>query len=185
MIDGLTPGHGPDGEEPENPGSRPGEQDGGFGRRDDVGGEPLDSDAGEMPPGESQEQGLFWCVPAGNADLAGFTGDGEAPAIAPGPVLAGLTAAIAGGDGAGLAGASDDFVFAVISAGRRISSWGTWLELSAMRELAVRHPATPNRTARRNRPGPGPVGSASAPAGSASAGPARLRVSRLRVLCGR
>jgi hypothetical protein len=105
---------------------------------------------------------LFLSVPAGNADLAGFAGDGEAPAIAPGPLLAGLTAAVAGGDGAGLAGACDDFVFAVIAAGRRMASWGTWLELSAMRELALRHPATPDRRDK------------------AGTGPARYRVRRVR-----
>jgi hypothetical protein len=115
---------------------------------------------------------LFLSVPAGNADLAGFTGDGEAPAIAPGPLLAGLTAAVAGGDGAGLAGACDDFVFAVIAAGRRMASWGTWLELSAMRELALRHPATPDR---RDKAGTGPASTGPAgtgPAGTGSAGSA-------------
>jgi hypothetical protein len=112
---------------------------------------------------------LFLSVPAGNADLAGFAGDGEAPAIAPGPLLAGLTAAVAGGDGAGLAGACDDFVFAVIAAGRRMASWGTWLELSAMRELALRHPAAPDR---RDKAGTGPAGTGSAGSAPAAAAPA-------------
>jgi Domain of unknown function (DUF222) len=64
----------------------------------------------------------------------------------------GVAAAVADSDGTGLARASEECLYAVMSAGRRMSSWGTWLELAAMRELAVRHPAVPDRPARTNRP---------------------------------
>ena len=156
MTEGPFPGRGPDGEEPEGSlpqpdggngprdGSRgPGEQDGGAGSgdghdrsgvRDDGSGDPpedVDDFGEELPLSGDPEQGLFLCVPAGNADLSGFAEDGGAPAMPPGPVLAGITSAVAGGDGAGLAGVSEEFLFSVMSAGRRMSSWGTWLELSA------------------------------------------------------
>ena len=99
---------------------------------------------GEVPPG-GPEQGLFICLPAENMELSRFAGEDGCPAMPPGPLLAGVAAAVAGGDGSGLAGVSEDFLFAVISGGRRMASWGTWLEFSAMRELALRHPAVPRR----------------------------------------
>src|SRR6202790_4881117 len=180
MTEGPFRGRGDDGEEPEGscplPAGGNGSHDVGQGSGNDrdaggPGGPPEDGCGEEMPPDEGAEQGLFWCVPAGNADLSGFTGDGEAAAIAPGPLLAGLTAAVAGSDGAGLAGTSEDFLFGVMSAGRRMSSWGTWLELAAMNELALRPPATPDRPARRNQPGPGPADASPASARHATAGP--------------
>jgi hypothetical protein len=166
MSEGPFRGRGAPGGEPEGPWLPPGNGNGpdGAGRGD----LPEDYWGEQLPPDGGPEQGLSWCVPAEAPDLAGFTGDGGAPAITPGPLLAGLTAAVAGGDGAGLAGASDDFVFAVIAAGRRMASWGTWLELSAMRELALRHPATP---ARRGKPGTRPASTGPASTGPASTGP--------------
>src|ERR1700676_2809886 len=128
------PGSGPDGRGPAGPPAPP---DGG-------------GDADEMPP-EGAGQGLFICVPAGSADLSGFAA-GEAGAVEVGPVLAGVAAAVADSDGTGLARTSEECLYAVMSAGRRMSSWGTWLELAAMRELAVRPPAVPDRPARTNRP---------------------------------
>ncbi|MGD0069262.1 MAG: hypothetical protein ABSB76_38310, partial [Streptosporangiaceae bacterium] len=117
MTNGPFPGHGRDGEEPEGSGPLPA---GGNGPRDisqgpreekvpgrdgSRGGHsnpPEDGFGEEWPLEEGSEQGLFWCVPAGAPDLAGFAGDAGEPVIAPGPLLAGLTAAVAGGDGAGL-----------------------------------------------------------------------------------
>ncbi|MGD0603113.1 MAG: DUF222 domain-containing protein [Streptosporangiaceae bacterium] len=176
MTDGSFHGCGQDGEEPEGsspfPAGGNGPHDAGPGSGDDRDGPGEDGFGEWLPPeGGAGEQGLFWCVPAGAPDLAGFAGEAGVPAIAPGPLLAGLASVVAGGDGDGLAGASEDFLFAVMSAGRRMVSWGTWLELSAMRELALRHPATPGRPARRSRPGTGTTGSADAePAGLGSAG---------------
>ncbi len=92
--------------------------------------------------------------------------------MAPGPLLAGVAYAVAGSDGAGLAGVSEDFLFAVISGGRRMASWATWLEFSAMRELALRHPAVPARPARKTPPAtPGPAAGRERP-GPAEPGPA-------------
>jgi hypothetical protein len=88
---------------------------------------------------------LFVCLPAENMELARFGGDDQGPPMAPGPLLAMVAAAVAGGDGAGLARVPEDMLFAMISGGRRMSSWATWLEFSAMRELALRHPPVPRR----------------------------------------
>lgn len=106
MSGGPVRGCGANGEEPEGscplPAGGNGPHDAGQGRGgDDRDGDPPEDDFGEeMPPDEGPGQGLFLSVPAGNADLAGFAGDGGVPAIAPGPLLAGLTAAVAGHDGA-------------------------------------------------------------------------------------
>jgi hypothetical protein len=64
-----------------------------------------DDGCDEPPPDEPQEpqQGLFVCLPAENLELARFGGDDERPPMAPGPLLAMVAAAVAGGDGAGLA----------------------------------------------------------------------------------
>ncbi len=96
------------------------------------------------------------CLPAENMELARFGGDDQGPPMAPGPLLAMVAAAVAGGDGAGLAQVPEDMLFAMISGGRRMSSWATWLEFSAMRELALRHPPVPRRprTARPAAPPP-------------------------------
>ncbi len=102
-----------------------------------------------LPDGGNEGQGLFLCLPAGPADLSGFTAGTGTP-IAPGPLLAGLAETVAG-DGAELAKVSEDCLFAIITGGRRMTSWGTWLELAAMRELALRHPAQ-DRPARKNPP---------------------------------
>jgi hypothetical protein len=88
---------------------------------------------------------LFVCLPAENMELARFGGDDQTPPMAPGPLLAMVAAAVAGGDGSGLAEVPEEMLFAMISGGRRMSSWGTWLEFSAMHELALRHPAVPRR----------------------------------------
>jgi len=107
----------------------------------------LDDGWDEPPPEEAEEpeQGLFVCLPAENMELSRFGGDDEHPPMAPGPLLAMVAEAVAGGDGAGLGGVSEEMLFAMICGGRRMSSWGTWLEFSAMRELALRHPAVPRR----------------------------------------
>jgi len=102
-------------------------------------------DDGDEAPPERPQQGLFVCLPAENMELSRFGGGGQRPPMAPGPLLAMVAAAVAGGDGAGLAQVPEDMLFAMISGGRRMSSWATWLEFSAMRELALRHPPVPPR----------------------------------------
>jgi hypothetical protein len=96
-------------------------------------------------PAEPEQQGLFVCLPAENMELSRFGGDDQGPPMAPGPLLAMMAAAVSGGDGAGLAQVPEEVLFSVISGGRRMASWATWLEFSAMRELALRHPVVPPR----------------------------------------
>src|ERR1700677_2108521 len=148
-------GSGPGGEEPEGPAPLPSAENGsqdnpepasgpvGSGYDDGASdGPPPDDDWDDAPP-EEPVQGLYICLPAKQGDLSGFTdGTAEQP-IAPGPLLAEVVTAVTGGDRAGLAQISEDCLFSVLSAGRRMSSWGTWLELAVMHELAVRHPAVP------------------------------------------
>ena len=63
MPEESFPGRGPDAEEPD--GSAP------------------------LPGGGNEDEGLFLCLPAGRADLSGFTACTGTP-IAPGPLLAGV-----------------------------------------------------------------------------------------------
>src|ERR1700734_3546410 len=153
-------GNGPGGEEPEGPAPLPGAENGSQDTPEPApgpagsgpgSGGPPPGDGWEAPP-EEPAQGLYICLPAEQGDLAGFAdGTAERP-IAPGPLLAEVVTAVTGGDRAGLAQVSEDCLFSVLSAGRRMASWGTWLELAAMHELAVRHPAAPGRAAGKNRP---------------------------------
>ncbi len=128
----------------------------------------------EPPPDEPEgsQQGLFVCLPAENMELSRFGGDDQRPPMAPGPLLAMVAAAVAGGDGAGLAQVPEDMLFAMISGGRRMSSWATWLEFSAMRELALRHPPVPRRPRTARPTAPATPGAPQAPAaeGGSAAG---------------
>src|ERR1700722_6649727 len=178
-------GSGPAGEEPEGPAPLPSAENGshdppepasgpagsgtGGGASD---GPPPDDGWDEGPP-EVPAQGLYICLRAEQGGLAGFSdGTAEEP-IAPGPLLAEVGTAVTGGDRAGLAQVSEDCLFSVLSAGRRMSSWGTWLELAAMHELAVRHPPGPRGAAGKNRPAPEqPAAQKPAPAGAAAQDPA-------------
>jgi hypothetical protein len=159
MPEGPFPDRGPDGQEPDGSQPQPADGNGPENRGPAPSGH---HDSNVTPPAafpdeydappEEPAQGLYICLPAEQGDLAGFTdGTAEQP-IAPGPLLAEVVTAVTGGDRAGLAEISEDCLFSVLSAGRRMSSWGTWLELAAMHELAVRHPATQNRRAGKNRP---------------------------------
>src|ERR1035438_10143008 len=119
MTEGAFPHRGQDGEEPEGSGPLPADGNG--------------PESGAPGPGaevspEGAGQGLFVCLPAEQMELRGFAGDGQAPPMTPGPLLAGLAHAVVEGDGTGLAMAPDDYLFAIMSGGRRMASWGTWLE---------------------------------------------------------
>jgi Domain of unknown function (DUF222) len=160
VPEGPFPHGGQDGEEPESsrpsPADRNGPEPDGLGPADDRdSGEGLfaaDTDESGAPVApEGPPQGLFMCMPAGPADLSGFADGTATVPIAPGPLLAAVASAVAGSDGVGLAQVSEDCLFSVLAAGRRMSSWGTWLELAAMHELALRHPATQDRTSRQKR----------------------------------
>src|SRR6516165_12098626 len=90
-------------------------------------------------PAEGLEQGLYVCLPAEQLTLAGFAQGGEADTMAPGPLLATVVHTVAGQDGKGLAGCSDDQLMGIISAARRIESRNAWTVMAAMREFASRH----------------------------------------------
>ena len=133
--------------------------------------EPPPDDWDEAPL-EGPQQGLSVCLPAENMELARFGGDGQSPPMAPGPLLAMVAAAVAGGDGAGLARVPEEMLFAMISGGRRMSSWATWLEFSAMRELALRHPVVPRRPRTAGPAAPEPAAAPKPPAAGTADTPA-------------
>jgi hypothetical protein len=103
--------------------------------------------AGRQDQGGYVESGTGWPEEAGS-----WTGT-AGPQV-PGPGLARELRSAAGGTGAGLRVLTDDQLLDVIGGGRRMSSWGTWVELAAMAEYANRHP----RQARE----PGPFGGGAA-----------------------
>ena len=119
------PDPGPDGEAPASSPLRPAAEDGPG----------LDDWDGPA------EQGLYVCLPAGQVTLAGFAQNGEADTMAPGPLLATIVATVAGEDGAGLGGCSDDQLVGIISAARRMAARAEWTSMAAMREFAARRPA--------------------------------------------
>ena len=87
------------------------------------------------------EQGLFVCLPAEELTLEGFTEDGRADTMEPGPLLATVVGAVTGDDARGLKGASDDQLTGIISAAQRLESRATWTRLAALAEFAARRPA--------------------------------------------
>jgi Domain of unknown function (DUF222) len=106
------------------------------------------ADGGEGPDdggadGEGPaEQGLYVCVPAEHVTLAGFAQGGEADTMTPGPLLATVVHTVAGEDGKGLSGCSDDQLMGIISAGLRLESRNAWTVMAAMAEYAARYPGT-------------------------------------------
>jgi Domain of unknown function (DUF222) len=122
MPQDLYPDPGPDGEEPARP--------------------PLPTAAeGDWPEddGLGLQQGLYLCLPAEQVTLAGFAQNGEADTMTPGSLLATIVDTVAGPDGAGLAGCSDDQLMGIISAARRNEARNAWIQLAAMGEYAARH----------------------------------------------
>jgi len=191
MPEEPFPPSGPGAQEPQGPAPLPPGGNGprdhgpgaapGTGRGGPAGPPPAGPGGGwdEQPPAdelEGPEQGLFVCLPAENMELSRFGGDDHTPAMAPGPLLAMVAAAVAGGDGAGLAQVPEDMLFAMISGGRRMSSWGTWLEFSAMRELALRHPVVPRRPRTPRPAAPAAPATGNGPAaGPSAAGDGRVQ----------
>jgi hypothetical protein len=103
-------------------------------------------DAGryEVPP-EGPVQGLFFCLPAEDTDVAGFARNGQMETTLPGPLLAAAVHAVTGDDGQGLAVLSDDQLIGVISAARKMESRIAWTQMAAVREFASRRPASRDR----------------------------------------
>jgi len=84
-----------------------------------------------------QQQGLFVTLPAEEVTLEGFCEGGRADTMAPGALLAGILAAVAG-DEHDLSQLGDDQLIGVLSGVRRMESLYAWTKLAAMRELASR-----------------------------------------------
>ena len=116
------PEHGPGGDEPE-------------------GSVPLPAEDEDWDEEEGVQQGLYVTLPAEELTLEGFAGDGRADTMAPGPLLAAILSAVAGEDGKGLAGLSDEQLFGFLSGARRMESLAAWTQMAALTEFAGRHPA--------------------------------------------
>src|ERR1700749_4175147 len=96
-------------------------------------------------PGDAEEgiqQGLFVTWPAEELTLEGFAENGRADTMAPGPLLAMVLGAVAGENGEGLAGLSDDQLIGFLSGARRMESQLAWARMAALAEFAAR----PRRT---------------------------------------
>ena len=110
-----------------------------------------DEPAGSGLPGERDEdgrdeegipQGLYVTLPAEELTLDGFAADGRADTMAPGPLLAMVLGAVAGENGEGLAGLSDDQLIGFLSGTGRMESRMAWARMAALAEFASR----PRRT---------------------------------------
>jgi hypothetical protein len=128
MPQDLFPEPGPDGEEPGSSPPPPATE--GTGPEDD-----WEAPAGDGP---GLGQGLYVCLPAGQLTLAGFAQGGQADTMAPGPLLATVVHTVAGEEGKGLAGCSDDQLMGIISAARRMEARNAWTLMAAMAEFAAR-----------------------------------------------
>jgi hypothetical protein len=98
--------------------------------------------AGEDGWDEGAQQGLYVTLPAEELTLEGFAENGRADTMRPGPLLAAILSALAGEDGKGLAGLSDDQLIGFLSGARRMESLAAWTQMAALREFAGRHPTT-------------------------------------------
>jgi hypothetical protein len=87
---------------------------------------------------ESIPQGLYVTLPAEELSLEGFAQDGRADTMKPGPLLSVVLDAVAGENGAGLAGLSDDQLIGFLSGSRRMASRLEWARMAALAEFAGR-----------------------------------------------
>src|SRR3984957_7896771 len=95
----------------------------------------------DVPPDQDApgpEQGLFITLPAGQLTLAGFSQGGASDTMAPGALLATVVDAVAGPEGSGLAGCSDDQLLGIISAVWRQQSRDAWTLMAAVGEYVRR-----------------------------------------------
>jgi len=83
-------------------------------------------------------QGLYVTLPAEELTLEGFAADGRADTMAPGPLLAMVLGAVAGENGEGLAGLSDDQLIGFLSGTGRMASRLAWARMAALAEFASR-----------------------------------------------
>jgi hypothetical protein len=104
-----------------------------------------DEPAGSGLPGDGDAgipQGLYVTLPAEELSLEGFAGEGRVDTMAPGPLLAMVLGAVAGENGEGLAGLSDDQLIGFLAGTRRMESRLAWAKMAALAEFASR----PRRT---------------------------------------
>jgi hypothetical protein len=87
---------------------------------------------------EGIQQGIYVTLPAEELTLAGFNEEGRADTMEPGPLLAMVLGAVAGEDGEGLAGLSDDQLIGFLSGTRRMESRMAWAKMAALAEFASR-----------------------------------------------
>src|SRR5947207_6925664 len=99
---------------------------------------PGDPDGSSWDAGEGMQQGLYVTAPAGDLTLEGFAEDGRADIMEPGPLLAMILDTVAGPDGEGLAGLSDDQLVGFLSGTRRMASRLAWAQMAALAEFASR-----------------------------------------------
>jgi hypothetical protein len=99
---------------------------------------PGDQDGDGWAGDGGAQQGLYITVPAGELTLDGFAAGGRADTMAPGSLLAMVLGVIAGEDGEGLAGLSDDQLIGFLSGTRRMESRMAWAKMAALAELAAR-----------------------------------------------
>src|SRR5579872_4649737 len=102
---------------------------------------PDDAEPGGFPPdldAPGPEQGLFITLPAGQLTLSGFSQGGATDTMAPGALLATVVDTVAGPEGSGLAGCSDDQLLGIISAVWRQQSRDAWMLMAAIGEYARR-----------------------------------------------
>ncbi|HEU5392816.1 MAG TPA: DUF222 domain-containing protein [Streptosporangiaceae bacterium] len=100
-----------------------------------------DEPPGSGLPGDAEEgvpQGLYVTAPAEDLTLEGFAEGGRADTMAPGPLLAMVLDTVAGPDGSGLAGLSDDQLIGFLSGTRRMASRLAWAQLAALAEFGSR-----------------------------------------------
>ena len=93
---------------------------------------------GRLVRGRRCQQGLYVTLPAEELTLEGFAAGGRADTMAPGPLLAMVLGAVAGEDGEGLAGLSDDQLIGFLSGTRRMESRMAWARMAALAEFASR-----------------------------------------------
>src|SRR6266496_4414505 len=83
---------------------------------------PGEQDGSGWAQEEGTQQGVYVTLPAEELSLEGFAADGRADTMAPGPLLAMVLGTVAGQNGEGLAGLSDDQLIGFLSGTRRMES---------------------------------------------------------------
>jgi hypothetical protein len=105
---------------------------------DEPDGSGLPGDGDGWDADEGVPQGLYATLPAEELTLEGFAEDGRADTMAPGSLLAMVLDTVAGENGEGLAGLSDDQLIGFLSGARRMESRLAWARMAALAEFASR-----------------------------------------------